>query len=320
MKKKRNQYINKKGFTLLEILLVIAAIGILAAIVLIAINPNKQIAQARDTVRQSDINTIQKALDQYLIQRGVYPATVSTTPGYICNTGIEEVGGSTDCSGRIDLRELVPIYVAGIPRDPQAIGTSTGYRVAINASNNKVMVQSVLAENKIVAINLIYSRTENGLYGKRYVNYYNDDVNFFSTASLQGDTNLTTQINNFTNNSDYYTWQWLGYFLPPTTGNYTFFTQSDDASHLWIGDTALSGFKTVNPLVNNGGLHGPQERSGTVNLIAGQYYPIRIMFGEFGGGDIMTVSFSGPGISRTANGNGYFFGGRYLWDILIGNV
>ncbi|MGA1047665.1 MAG: prepilin-type N-terminal cleavage/methylation domain-containing protein, partial [Minisyncoccia bacterium] len=54
----------KKAFTLLEILLVIAAIGILAAIVLIAINPTRQIAQVRNAQRRSDINTIYKALEQ----------------------------------------------------------------------------------------------------------------------------------------------------------------------------------------------------------------------------------------------------------------
>jgi prepilin-type N-terminal cleavage/methylation domain-containing protein len=152
---------NTKGFTLLEILLVIAAIGILAAIVLIAINPNKQLAQARDTARQSDINTIQKALDQYLIERGAYPASVSITPGYICNTGTEQVGGGTNCSGRIDLRELVPTYIAAIPRDIQATGTSTGYIVSINTSNNKIVVISNLAERKNIAINT--SIVTNGL-------------------------------------------------------------------------------------------------------------------------------------------------------------
>ena len=146
--------INKnKGFTLLEILLVIAAIGILAAIVLVAINPNRQIAQARNTVRQSDINTIQKALEQYLIEKGRYPNSVSTTPGYICNTGTEQNVVTTNCNERVDLRELVPDYIAAIPKDPQSTGTNTGYIVATNPDNNKVSIQASLSERGILVIN-----------------------------------------------------------------------------------------------------------------------------------------------------------------------
>lgn len=67
----------KKGFTLLEILLVIAAIGVLAAIVIVAINPNRQLSQVRDTERQSDVNALSKAMEQYLIDQGEYPAGIT---------------------------------------------------------------------------------------------------------------------------------------------------------------------------------------------------------------------------------------------------
>ena len=155
---------------------------------------------------------------------------------------------------------------------------------------------------------------QSGLLGKRYVNYYNDVVAFFSTATLHGNINLTTQISSFTSSADSYSWMWLGYFLAPTTGTYTFFTSSDDASHLWIGPNALSGYTTGNATVNNGGAHGVVEVSGTTTLTANTYYPIRIMFGEQGGGDLMTVSFAGPSIIKTTNGSGYYYGGR---DILF---
>ena len=155
---------------------------------------------------------------------------------------------------------------------------------------------------------------QSGLLGKRYVNYYNDVVAFFSTAALHGDINLTTQINSFTSSADNYSWMWLGYFLAPTTGTYTFYTASDDASHLWIGPNALSGYTTANATVNNGGAHGVVETSGTTTLTANTYYPIRIMFGEAGGGDLITVSFAGPSITKTTNGSGYYYGGR---DILF---
>lgn len=160
-----------------------------------------------------------------------------------------------------------------------------------------------------------YALSDTGLFGKRYVGYYADDVNFFRTATEHGDTNTTTSINGFTSTADSYSWMWLGYFLAPSTGTYTFYTSSDDASHLWIGGNALSGYTTTNATVNNGGLHAVSETSGTTSLVAGVYYPMRVMFGENAGGDVITVSFAGPSITKTTDGSGYYFGGKRLWEI-----
>jgi len=148
----------------------------------------------------------------------------------------------------------------------------------------------------------------NGLYGKRYVGYFSDDVNWFSTATLHGDVNQLTEINNFTNNAETYSWQWLGYFKANSTENYTFYTSSDDASYLWIGSNAINGFTTANANINNGNGH-PETRvdSSPINLIAGTYYPIRVQFGENGGGDIMSLGFSTPTIAETKNGLGYYY-------------
>ena len=148
----------------------------------------------------------------------------------------------------------------------------------------------------------------NGLYGKRYVGYFNDDVNWFNTAPLHGDVNQLTEINNFTNAAENYSWQWLGYFKASSTENYTFYTNSDDASYLWVGNNATAGFTTANATVNNGGPHGANEvTSSPVSLVAGTYYPIRVQFGESSGGDFMTVSFSTSTITKRTNGLGYYY-------------
>lgn len=71
---------SKKGFTLLEILLVVAAIAILAGIVIVAINPGKQLADTRNATRQSDVKTISDAIYQYSFDHGgVFPSGIDTT-------------------------------------------------------------------------------------------------------------------------------------------------------------------------------------------------------------------------------------------------
>lgn len=153
-----------------------------------------------------------------------------------------------------------------------------------------------------------------GLYKTTYNGYFSDNVSFFATAtpaSIGGNPATSVQTTSIfepaTDDGTNFSCQWLGYFKPTTTETYTFFTSSDDASYVWVGNNAVSGFTTGNSTVNNGGLHGVQEVSGSIALTAGVYYPIRIQFGEAGGGDVMTFNYSTPTISKTTNVTGLVF-------------
>lgn len=150
-----------------------------------------------------------------------------------------------------------------------------------------------------------------GLFRTTYSGYFNDVVSFFATATATATTVQTTAIEEpVTDDGSDFSMQWLGYFRPTTTETYTFFLSSDDASYLWIGSAALSGFATSNATVNNGGLHGNVETSGTAALTAGVYYPIRIQFGDQSGGDVLTFNHSTATISKTTAVSGKVFYNR----------
>jgi len=95
--------------------------------------------------------------------------------------------------------------------------------------------------------------------------------------------------------------EWFGYFLAPSTNTYTFTTASDDASYVWVGSTALAGYTTSNCVVNNGGGHSQTYVSGNIYLTAGTYYPIRIQYGDGGGGYNFYMYLSSSTISATSN-------------------
>ncbi|OGV89941.1 hypothetical protein A2Z41_02820 [Microgenomates group bacterium RBG_19FT_COMBO_39_10] len=68
-----------RGFTMIELLIVIAVLGILAVAVLAAINPIEQINRGRDTGTRSDAEQLIGAIDRYYASKGYYPWMLSAT-------------------------------------------------------------------------------------------------------------------------------------------------------------------------------------------------------------------------------------------------
>ncbi len=144
----RNKLKGQKGFTLIEVLLVVAIIAILAGIVILAINPGKQLGDTRNSERKADVNTILNAVYQYSIDnQGNLPSSITQTPTDICTTG------TANCTalGFVDLSVLTNngTYLVAIPKDPQAAtATDTKYQIAQNA-NGRITVSAPGAEQGV---------------------------------------------------------------------------------------------------------------------------------------------------------------------------
>lgn len=140
------------------------------------------------------------------------------------------------------------------------------------------------------------------------VGYYADDLNWFEGKIPASTTYPTDAIQDPpTDDGSNFSRRWTGYFKAPTTETYTFYTSSDDASMAWIGDVAKSGWTLGNAVVDNSGLHGTLEKSGTIGLVAGRYYPIQVFFGEAGTADVLTFSYSTPSITKTSDLTGLIY-------------
>ena len=140
---------NKKGFTLLEILLVVAAIAILAGIVIVAINPSKQLGDTRNSQRWSDVNTILNAVYQYSVDNnGTIPTGIGTTASPICST----TGAACTTAGFVDLGVLITnqTYITAIPSDPQCATADSSCYEIVRSTDNRITVSAPDAENGAV--------------------------------------------------------------------------------------------------------------------------------------------------------------------------
>jgi prepilin-type N-terminal cleavage/methylation domain-containing protein len=118
----------RSGFTLLELLISIAVIGVMAAIVIAAINPRKQLANAEDATRLAHLDALLKAVNQFQIAErrlpqveGVEAILLASNPASkeICRHDSSNLlYTSCDIAGYRYLGELVPSYIAKLPIDP----------------------------------------------------------------------------------------------------------------------------------------------------------------------------------------------------------
>lgn len=134
---------SNKGFTLLEVLLVVAAIGILAGIVIVALNPGKQLGDTRNAQRKSDVNAILNAIYQYAIDNnGNLPTGIDSISATAQVLGTAASGLDSTCTATTTVAtglnlsaDIVPDYVVGIPMDPQT-GSASNTDYYVNKDAN----------------------------------------------------------------------------------------------------------------------------------------------------------------------------------------
>ena len=125
----------QKGFTLIELLVVIGIITILAAVVLVAVNPARQFASARDTQRRADLYGLTNSIYQYATENnGNLPTDITTTPTHV------GTGTGLDLSD-----ELVPTYIAAMPQDPST-GTAADTQYTLYRDANGRVVATAASE------------------------------------------------------------------------------------------------------------------------------------------------------------------------------
>ena len=143
-----------KGFTLIEILVVIGIIAVLAAVVLVAVNPSRQFKLARDLQRSTNLDAILNAIHQNMSEhRGIFVCGGTTRDIPLAFTRVKSQATSTGGGSGAGVGDsgdiascLVPNYIVALPFDPSLSGAhyasttdyDTGYDFMQNSDGRLV--------------------------------------------------------------------------------------------------------------------------------------------------------------------------------------
>lgn len=147
----------RQGFTLIELLIVIGIIAILAAIIFVAVDPARRLAEARNADRWSSVNSILNAYLKYTVDNaGTEPVTLTTDVKYMVGTTNSDCttvafpgsGSATQTASNIDLGPSLVAsgYLSQIPIDPESGSQATTYYWIKKISNGRILVGACNAE------------------------------------------------------------------------------------------------------------------------------------------------------------------------------
>jgi len=142
------------GFTLFELLLVIAILGILSTVLVVVINPNRQLAKARDTQRETDIIAILAAVMQYSSEHsGEMPDTDGDPETSNFPTTLTCIGTSAGCfdlgSAGDEGETIIPVYMVEFPKDPKTgSDEDTDYLIMVDVNDH--LIASASGETKTI--------------------------------------------------------------------------------------------------------------------------------------------------------------------------
>ena len=135
--------ITRKGFTLLEILLVITLLSIIMIILIRGINPNEILSGIQDNQREADALKIYQAIEEYALKNNTYPDDIKDIPNnsslYICKTSASNCANFNQINLSTDI--LVPTYLSKIP-EYSTDANNSGFYV-VKDTNGKIGVGGV---------------------------------------------------------------------------------------------------------------------------------------------------------------------------------
>lgn len=144
-----------QGFTLIEVLVVIGILAILATVVLVAVNPNRQFKLARDSQRTANVAAILSAVGQNIADNngiftceGVAQDLPQTATVIASENGVDLAG----C--------IVPDYIPAIPVDPSKPDAhymsidnyNTGYTIAVDTYGRITVAADAEISQKLISV------------------------------------------------------------------------------------------------------------------------------------------------------------------------
>jgi prepilin-type N-terminal cleavage/methylation domain-containing protein len=108
----KKEYSYSSGFTLMEMLIVMAILTVIALVVILGLNPLGQISKAHDAKRKSDLSTIKKVFEDYYNDKSCYPP-----PSAVCFDGSGNTSPCTICGAQANSPSFSP-YLNQLPCDP----------------------------------------------------------------------------------------------------------------------------------------------------------------------------------------------------------